>query len=217
MAKLRVILFDMDDTLLKLNVDWKSLTEDIDADYFNGNYSYLNPHGFFVAYFSKLLDRLTGKQRTAVRKRRLDAERQGAVTETCFPYRGTIAMLSELYKLGVVSGNYGPTVRAALSRCGLRRYMRALVSIDDCPVSKPSPEPLFMALRMLKERPERALYVGDDPDDIRAGKAAGMRTVGVAASDGAFHALEEVAPDAIISNVGELPKALLRIELSKRF
>ncbi|VVB73652.1 Glyceraldehyde 3-phosphate phosphatase [uncultured archaeon] len=208
---LKAIIFDMDDTLLKLNVDWKGLTEEIDVDYFNGKYPYLTPHKFFVAYFSRLLKQLTKRQQTDVRRRRLEVERQGTVTGACFPYTPVIADLSKRYKLGVVSGNYAPTVDSALSKCGLRKYMRAVISIDDCPVAKPSPEPLYMALRKLGIRPHEAVYVGDHPDDMRAGKAAGMKTIGVAATDFAFRRLENMKPDAIVKNIGQIPNVLKQV------
>jgi len=213
---LKVILFDMDDTLLRLNVDWKGLTEEIDVDYFNGKYPYLTPHKFFVAYFSRLLSRLTKKQQLDVRRRRLEVERQGTVTGTCFPYMPMIADLSKKYKLGVVSGNYGPTVHSALSKCGLKKYMKVIISIDDCPVSKPSPEPFYMALRKLDVKPNEVVYVGDHPDDMRAGKAAGMKTIGVAATEFAFRRLEEVRPDAIIKNIGQIQKVLAQVEGAER-
>ena len=208
---LKAIIFDMDDTLLRLNVDWKGLTEEIDVDYFNGKYPYLTPHKFFVAYFSRLLNQLTKRQQLDVRRRRLEAERQGSVTGTCPPYTPIIVGLSKRYKLGVVSGNYKPTVNSALSKCGLWKYMKVIISIDDCPISKPSPEPLYMALKKLGVKPEEAVYVGDHPDDIRAGKAAGMRTIGVAATEFAFRRLEKVRPDAIVKDIGQIPKMLAQV------
>jgi HAD superfamily hydrolase (TIGR01549 family) len=208
---LKAVIFDMDDTLLSLNVDWKGLTEEIDVDYFHGKYPYLTPHKFFVAYFSRLLNQLTKKQQIDVRRRRLEAERQGTVTGTCFPYTSIIADLSKRYKLGVVSGNYKLTVNSALSKCGLKKYMKAIISIDDCPISKPSPEPLYMVLKKLAVKPHEAAYVGDHPDDMRAGKAAGMRTIGIAATEFAFRRLEKVGPDAIVNNIGQIPNVLARV------
>lgn len=44
---------------------------------------------------------------------------------------------------------------------------------------KPHPEPLLAAARILELPPAQCIYVGDDERDIKAGKAAGMRTVAV--------------------------------------
>jgi N-acetyl-D-muramate 6-phosphate phosphatase len=53
----------------------------------------------------------------------------------------------------------------------------AIVSGDTTAHTKPHPEPLFEAARLLKVAPARCLYVGDDQRDIVAGLAAGMTTV----------------------------------------
>jgi phosphoglycolate phosphatase len=56
----------------------------------------------------------------------------------------------------------------------------AIVSGDTTPYAKPHPEPLFEAARRLGVAPARCMYVGDDERDMRAGRAAGMRTVAAA-------------------------------------
>ena len=212
---IRCILFDMDDTLLKLNVDWVKLTNDINWEFFEGKYSHLTPHKFFVAYFSRLLNKLTKKEQAQVRKRRLEAELQGIPTGKCFAYDYVLADMKKNYKLGVVSGNYKPTVKKALAVCGINRYIKMAVSIDDVPISKPSPEPLLFALKKLKCKPSQSVYVGDHPDDMRAGKAAGMFTVGVAANEFALKRLNAVKPNVIIKNIGELPNVLNKLNKFK--
>ena len=54
-----------------------------------------------------------------------------------------------------------------------------IVSGDTTPFSKPHPAPLLHAAGVLGLPPDACLYVGDDPRDIAAGRAAGMRTVAV--------------------------------------
>ncbi len=209
---IKAVIFDMDNTLLDLNVDWKKLTEEIDTDYFDGKYSYLTPHKFFVAFFSKLLNKLTSKQREEIRQKRLEKEVTGIVTGTCFPYRGIISSMSKKYKLGVVSGNYRLTVIKALQRCGFRKYIKAVVTIDDVPVSKPSPLPLLSVLKKLRVKPSNAVYVGDHPDDIKAAKNAGMYSIGVLTYKRKYDPLQQETPDFIINNIFELEKALDSLE-----
>jgi pyrophosphatase PpaX len=58
-------------------------------------------------------------------------------------------------------------------------------------------------------RPDEAAYVGDSPFDIRAAKAAGMRSVAV--TWGRIHdrsRLEREHPDAIVDTAEELLAAL---------
>jgi len=208
---IRCILFDMDDTLLKLDVDWVKLTKGIGWEFFEGKYSHLTPHKFFVAYFSRLMSQLSKAQQAEVRRIRLAEEMAGIPTGRCFVYDYVLADLKKKYKLGVVSGNYRPTVRKALAVCGINRYVKVAVSIDDCPYSKPSPEPLLFALKRLRSKPRESVYVGDHPDDILAGKAAGMKTIGIAANSFALKRLKSVKPDAIVRHIGELPAVLKKI------
>ncbi|MEM3408266.1 MAG: HAD family hydrolase [Candidatus Micrarchaeia archaeon] len=210
--KLKAIIFDMDNTLLELNVDWYKLTNDIDYEYFQGRYSHLTPHKFFVAFFSKLLDKLTNRQKKEIREKRLEKEMEGLATGTCFPYRGILKSLSQKYKLGVVSGNYRPTVIKALQKCGFRKYIKAIVSIDDVPESKPSPLPLQKALKMLRVKPEEAVYVGDHPDDIKAARNAGMSSIGVLTYKRKYDQLQKESPDLIIKNLFELENAIDQLE-----
>lgn len=44
---------------------------------------------------------------------------------------------------------------------------------------KPHPEPLYAAASAIGKAPADCLYVGDDERDVRAGRAAGMKTVAV--------------------------------------
>jgi N-acetyl-D-muramate 6-phosphate phosphatase len=55
-----------------------------------------------------------------------------------------------------------------------------LVGGNTTPHTKPHPAPLLEAARRLGVAPQQCLYVGDDPRDIAAGRAAGMATVAAA-------------------------------------
>ncbi|MES2889843.1 MAG: phosphoglycolate phosphatase [Pseudomonadota bacterium] len=60
---------------------------------------------------------------------------------------------------------------------GLDARAATLVCGDTTPHSKPHPAPLLEAARRMGMPPADCVYVGDDLRDVRAGKAAGMRTV----------------------------------------
>ncbi len=61
----------------------------------------------------------------------------------------------------------------------LNLYSQAacVVSGDDAPHPKPSPETLFLACKHAQVKPENCIYVGDAERDIQAGQAAGMKTI----------------------------------------
>jgi phosphoglycolate phosphatase len=60
---------------------------------------------------------------------------------------------------------------------GLDKKAVCVISGDDAPQPKPSPETLLMACKQAKAQPETCIYVGDAQRDVQAGKAAGMKTV----------------------------------------
>lgn len=57
---------------------------------------------------------------------------------------------------------------------------RVLVGGDSTPFTKPHPAPLLEAAGRLGALPQQCVYVGDDPRDMRAGRAAGMATLAAA-------------------------------------
>jgi phosphoglycolate phosphatase len=55
---------------------------------------------------------------------------------------------------------------------------------------------------------EQCVYVGDTRVDIRAGNAAGMKTVGVLTGFDDFKALEKENPDAVLDSITQLDEVL---------
>jgi len=53
----------------------------------------------------------------------------------------------------------------------------AVISGDDAPQPKPSPQTLLLACERMNIDPQTVLYIGDAERDIQAGQAAGMKTL----------------------------------------
>jgi pyrophosphatase PpaX len=79
-------------------------------------------------------------------------------------------------KLAIVTSKNRHGVELGLDRCGFDGLFDTLVTSDDLPASKPDPAPVAAALAALGEPPAAALFVGDSPHDIAAGRDAGTRT-----------------------------------------
>lgn len=77
---------------------------------------------------------------------------------------------------GVVTNKASRFTDVLVPQIGLA-HAACVVSGDTTPHAKPHPAPLLEAARRLGIAPERCWYVGDDPRDIEAGRAAGMMTV----------------------------------------
>ncbi len=108
--------------------------------------------------------------------------------------------------VGVVTSRQTPMAERALARAGLDGVMDVLVGADDVVKAKPDPEPVLMALERLglAGQEARALFVGDSPFDIRAGRGAGTRTAAVLWGPFPHDALRAEKPDHFVTRPEEL-------------
>ncbi|MDT8435593.1 MAG: HAD-IA family hydrolase [Gemmatimonadota bacterium] len=109
-------------------------------------------------------------------------------------------------RLAIATSKRAPATRMGLSVCGIpEEWFAAVVTADDVTRFKPEPEPVLAALARAGEtEPGRAVYVGDSVHDMRAGRAAGVRTVAVTWGPNGRDVLEPEGPDRILSSPAEL-------------
>jgi phosphoglycolate phosphatase len=114
-------------------------------------------------------------------------------------------------KIGLVTStprDYIEVKLAPLRSAGIEKLLQVIVTADDVANKKPHTEPLLKGSRELSTAVEQCVYVGDTRVDIRAGNAAGMKTVGVLTGFDDFKALEKENPDAILSSIARLYEAV---------
>lgn len=104
------------------------------------------------------------------------------IADKTIMYPGVAETLHELRRQGirmaVVTNKTEFLSRKLLSVIGIDRYFDSILGADSLPFRKPSPEPVLKALADLKIAPSGAIMVGDSINDIAAGRAAGVVTVG---------------------------------------
>ena len=88
-----------------------------------------------------------------------------------------IESLSCKYKLGIVTSRIRKGAQQFFQVSGMQKYFDVVVSFEDYSRPKPNPEPLLIATKKLKVKPEEAIYVGDSETDVKAAKAAGMKVI----------------------------------------
>jgi pyrophosphatase PpaX len=115
------------------------------------------------------------------------------------------------HAVGIVTGKLAGPAERTLAHVGLAPFVDALVGADTCPEHKPAPEPLWLALRRLGGAPTAALYLGDSPIDVAAGRAAGVVTVAALWGATAREVLLAARPDHALEHVGELPGLVARL------
>lgn len=107
-------------------------------------------------------------------------------------------------KIGLVTSTqrkYLETKMQPLKNAGVAELFEAIITSDDVEKRKPAPDPLIACAYQLDIKSGVCVYVGDTTTDIKAGKAAGMRTVGVLTGFDDYESLNRENPDAIIDSV----------------
>lgn len=124
------------------------------------------------------------------------------------PYPDSLKVLRELkkrgYLLGVVSNTSREELPHYLNSFEIGGFFSVAVSSGDVENPKPSPEPVLKAVGKLNLKPREAVMVGDRPEDIEAGKAAGTYTIAVSRSVRPKSELETAKPDFIINELSEI-------------
>ena len=123
---------------------------------------------------------------------------------------GSVALLHDLHGRGFRLGIATSSGRALpfLDTWGVRHLFGAIVGREDVQHHKPHPEPLVACLSALHLDPGAAVYVGDSPIDIQAGKAAGLPTVGVLTGTSTAAILHREGADYVLPSVAALPGLL---------
>lgn len=110
-------------------------------------------------------------------------------------------------KIGLVTSSqkqYLEIKMQPLKQAGVEELFEVIITTDDVLKRKPAPDPLITCAQQLDMKPGNCVYVGDTATDIKAGKAAGMRTIGVLTGFDDHAILEKENPDAIMESVRNL-------------
>ena len=81
---------------------------------------------------------------------------------------------------GVVTNKALSMAQPITEALGLAARAAVVIGGDSTPHTKPHPAPLLEAARRIGAAPAQCVYVGDDPRDVQAGRAAGMATIAAA-------------------------------------
>lgn len=160
------VVFDLDGTLVDLDVDWSAAREDVEA---------------VLGRFAESTSERDANEifRTARRYGRYDDlatvlesyERDGAEGATPVQPRRVVTDLD--CPVGVCTANAGSAARRALERFGMLDAVDAIVSRESTVEQKPRPEPLEKCLRALDVAPGNAVFVGDERSDATAAVRSG--------------------------------------------
>jgi beta-phosphoglucomutase family hydrolase len=83
-------------------------------------------------------------------------------------------------KQAIVSSTPCANIEVMLKSLGLWELFEVIVGEEDATRGKPDPEGFLIAAERLEVPPEQCVVIEDAPEGIAAGKAGGMRCIGVA-------------------------------------
>ncbi|WP_297845480.1 N-acetylmuramic acid 6-phosphate phosphatase MupP [Pseudomonas sp.] len=185
--RLRAVLFDMDGTLLDTAPDFIAICQSMLAD-----------RGFPPVADKLIRDEISGGAKAmvaatfalspmapefeALRLEFLERYQVNcAVHSTLFD--GMAELLADIEKAnliwGVVTNKPVRFAQPIMEQLGLAERSAILICPDHVTNSKPHPEPLILACKMLDLHPASVLFVGDDLRDIESGRDAGTKTAAV--------------------------------------
>ena len=119
----------------------------------------------------------------------------------------TLENLSAKAKLALITMRTVPREKIIkeLEKFNIAKYFAYVVTALDTNKPKPSPEALLKCGSFLNVQMCNCIIVGDSISDVRAGKAAGSKTVAVLSGLFSYKELHRENPDLIIKDVTSLP------------
>jgi HAD superfamily hydrolase (TIGR01509 family) len=130
-----------------------------------------------------------------------------------FPHTGAVLRLLHAcrIRIGIVTSTPQKNIRdkmKILDQAGVADLVEVVISAGDTERKKPYPDPLVLCQERMGLDAYACAYVGDTSMDIAAGRAAGMKTIGVLTGFDSRDDLLQENPDRIIDSISDLPRVL---------
>ncbi len=174
----KLVIFDLDETLLRLPVDWETVKKEI--------IGFGKKEGLRFDERLHIIPLSAAISNTEKRKKIVDSIWRRHELETLekkglerYPKaKGFVKKLRDKgIKLSIASNNCRGTIEKALGFAGLRNYFDLILGRDDILNTKPAPDMLLKTAWKFKLAKKEILFIGDSENDRKAGEAAKIRTV----------------------------------------
>jgi 2-haloacid dehalogenase len=111
--------------------------------------------------------------------------------------------LKARYPLAVLSNGSPKMLRTGLERTGLRSHFRWVISVDAVKLYKPSPRVYQLALKHMKLKKEKILFVSSNSFDAVGAKSFGFKVCWINRSGAPLDPLGPT-PDLVVKSFDEL-------------
>lgn len=182
----KAVLFDLDGSLVDTETTGGEVIKKVLSEFSIEITQKETEHGIGITarkFYEDLLESKGIKNRTdEILQRHMELYEE-SLKKDLKPFNGSTILPKQLkslgYKLAIVSGSTRSQIEIVLNQIGIRQYFDLIVSCDDISKSKPDPEGYLIAARLLNLSPSECLVIEDSTSGIKAGKAAGMKVIGV--------------------------------------
>jgi phosphoglycolate phosphatase len=223
MAKVRAVIFDLDDTLIKSKINYEEMKNTIIEFLENAGVTpgLLKKNMLNFEIISMAKKDLSGKIRqNDIEKifskvndimNEFEMESLGN-TELMDDALSTLGRLKDLgFKVGIVTNGCREYAKGIMEKFRLGKYVDAIVARDDVLNPKPNPEHLLRILEILNVPVEEAIFIGDHLIDALCAKRVGIPFILLRNRIGIFRESEKMS----YATIDSLREILLLIQGAK--
>lgn len=236
MTDIKAILFDKDGTLFDFKATWGAWTNGLLAELAQGNDIIAQAMAQAIGYDRQthnfapdspviagtpqeiatvLLPFVPGHSAASLLRLMNEAASNAPMAEAT----PLVPLLDDLARrgltLGVATNDAEAPARAHLWATGIEERFDFIAGFDSGFGAKPDPGMLLAFADAVGVRPADVLMVGDSRHDLAAGRAAGMRTMGVLTGLAQEVALAPLA-DIVVAHIGQLPAWLEALQQARQ-
>jgi len=214
------VIFDLDGTLIKSNIDFVKMKNMIIA-YFRSLgvdskiFSASRPTFEIVQKGIELFERTRSEETVSKVRRQVDRimtdvemEQVDSVSAISGVSETMKWLKEEEIKIGILTRSCREYALKSLETTGLSKLVDFVSARDDVDRPKPDPDQVMMLAQKMNVNLEETLMVGDHPIDALCAKNSNVRFIGVLTGSSEADAFRKIGC-AVIGSVNDLPKLLL--------
>lgn len=209
MASIELVIFDLDGTIIDSLDDLTAATNYMLSELGRGELSKSEVRELVGQGAKRLVERALPGVSPEELERGLGlflAYNEEHIADRTRLYPGVVGTLETLRRQGrrlaVISNKNVALCRKVLHTLQTEKFFTSVIGADSLPFRKPSPQPVLKLLEEYGVAPGNAIIIGDSINDIAAGKAAGVVTVGCTYGYGALAELKDA--DYLVDAFAEL-------------
>lgn len=212
MKPIKIIIFDLDGTLLNTLEDLKDSVNATLSTYGFPERSLEEVRKFVGNGVARLMELAVPKQLEKEKAKEVLDFFKGYYAKNCNhktrPYDGILTLLEYLknqgYQLAIVSNKFDTAVKE-LNQLYFSNFIQVAIGQREGVRKKPFPDTVMIALEELGGSAEEAIYIGDSEVDVETAKNAGLRLLSV---DWGFRTRDELVYSGA-QNIVEKPEDII--------